>query len=124
MSPAGKVTDKNHVIRGIKYMGWKSKFIFLLLVYSSGFSTAVYFFGPEPKCDSFNKPNKQTDFNFEAFQQSSLFKGRDTKSEKFVQSFNAGLHKGINISKDTVLKVKELLKEHFEQRKTGQTGFK
>ena len=104
-------------------MGWKAKFIFLLFVYSSGFSTAVYFLGPEPKCDSL-KPDSKTDFNFEALQQSGFFQGHDQKAEKFVQSFSAGLHKGINISKDTILKVKELLKEHFKQRKTGQTGFK
>ena len=100
-------------------MGWKSKFIFILFIYLAGFSTAIYIMAPEPQNNSF-QPKKTS--NFDAFQQNNI--GRNQKSEEFVQSFNAGLHKGVGFSKEAVEKITKFIKEHIEQRKNGQTGFK
>ena len=104
-------------------MGWKSKLIVLLFFYSAGFSTAIYIFGPQPPNSLFKSGSHEV-FNFEAFQDENLLKGYSPESEKFVKSFNAGLHKGVDISKDTIRKLTALIKEKSEQKNAGQTGFR
>ena len=62
-------------------MGWKGKFIFLLIVYFAGFATAVYWLVP---ADEF-----QT-----ACEEDRVYSA--VKSDEFVKSFSAGMHKYVD----------------------------
>ncbi len=74
--------------------GWRIKFIFLLIVYFAGFATAIYTLAPVPE-------NKATSVVARASDEHRPY----ITSEKFVESFNTGMHKCINFGKDAALRV-------------------
>jgi hypothetical protein len=77
--------------------GWKRKFVFLLVVYFAGFATAIYTLAPVPKVAS--RTDEQT-FGYSAF-----------KSDEFAKSFNSGMHKCIDFSRDAALHVGRFIKQ-------------
>ena len=79
------------------------KFIFLLLVYFSGFATAVYFLAPAPEQQDIQSDTQNIDYS-----------GFDT--QQFVKSFNLGLHKCIYFGKEAALQTAQLIREKLQQR--------
>lgn len=82
--------------------GWRSKIIFLLVVYFAGFATAIYCLAPVPE----NQANQGAEKSFVC----SVF-----KSDEFAQSFNVGMHKCINFGKDIAGRAGEFLKQKFDE---------
>ncbi|UCG59983.1 MAG: hypothetical protein JSU70_10770 [Phycisphaerales bacterium] len=82
--------------------GWRSKFVFLLIVYFSGFATAIYFLGPAPKHKSGRTSAKSVSL-------SAL------KSDEFAQSLNTGMHKCVDFSKDAALRAAMFIKQKLEE---------
>lgn len=87
--------------------GWRSKFIFLLIVYFAGFATAIYTLAPAPK-------------NGKQLSLGSLVPTRSGQAEQFdkeqfVESFNAGMHKCVDFGKDAALQVAKYLREKAKE---------
>ena len=80
--------------------GWRTKFIFLLIVYFAGFATAIYMLAPAPE--------GTTDKSFGNI--SSSF-----DSEAFVKSFNTGIHKCLAFGKVAACHTAEFIKEKIEE---------
>jgi hypothetical protein len=74
--------------------GWRSKFIFLLVVYFAGFATAIYCLAPVFDISS-----------EKGFAHSAL------KSDEFAKSFNVGMHKCLDYSKGAARRMSAYLKE-------------
>jgi len=103
MSVSG-TADKNPFIRGRFLMRtWRSKLIFLLIVYFAGFATAIYCLAPVPENQDF-KPGEKS------------FTSSVLKSDEFARSFNAGMHKCLDFGKDAAQRVSTFLKEKLEDR--------
>jgi hypothetical protein len=80
--------------------GWKGKFVFLLMVYFSGFATAIYCLAPSPEA-----------------QMSEESSGHSAaRAQQFAQSFNIGMHKFLEVAKDITLEVSSLIKQKLDQR--------
>ena len=95
--------------KGKKLMrGWRSKFIFMLIVFFAGFATAIYILAPVPEGQ-------------DGQQEAKGLLDSTVKSGDFVQSFNAGLHKAVNFSKDAAQRTAKFLKKINEgqQKSTG-----
>ena len=85
--------------------GWKTKLIFLLIVYFAGFATAIYFLAPVPEGYAGGGCER-------SFEDSAL------KSDEFVQSFNAGMHKCVDFAKDAAWRTGRFIKEKLDERET------
>ncbi len=96
--------------------GWRTKFVFLLIVYFGGFATAIYPLAPVPE----NKANASANSSFwrskTAEEKSSVFSA--LKSEEFAKSFNTGIHKCIEFSKDAAWRTAKFIKQKIDQRQT------
>ena len=68
-------------------MGWRTKFVFVLIVYAAGFATAIYCLAPTP--------DPQTGPPLPVSQVRSAL-----KSQQLAKSFNSGMHKCIGFGKD------------------------
>lgn len=82
--------------------GWRTKFIFMLIVYFAGFSTAIYMLAPAPEGGT----NKSFGIPFS----SSKF-----DSQEFVKSFNAGIHKCLAFGKVAACHTADFIKEKIEE---------
>lgn len=82
--------------------GWRSKFVFLLIVYFSGFATAIYFLAPAPEHKSRRSSAKSI----------SLSK---LKSDEFAQSLSTGMHKCVDFSKDAALRAAKFVQQKIEE---------
>ncbi|MHC4293775.1 MAG: hypothetical protein ACYSTX_05710 [Planctomycetota bacterium] len=78
--------------------GWRSKIVFLLVVYFAGFVTGIYCLTPVPETQS----NQDTQGGFVH----SVI-----KSDEFAKSLNSGVHKCIAFSKDAAERAGEYIKE-------------
>jgi hypothetical protein len=95
---------KTYFLEGEVLMGaWRSKLIFLLIVYSAGFATAIYCLAPVPD-------EQRCQFSEKSFVYSAL------KSDEFAQSFNVGMHKCLNLGKDAVQRVSTFLKQELDDK--------
>lgn len=82
--------------------GWRTKFIFLLIVYFAGFATAIYMLAPTPDGSgdkSFGNTSSVSKFN----------------SQEFVESFNVGIHKCLAFGKVAAMHTADFLKEKIEE---------
>jgi hypothetical protein len=86
--------------------GWRSKLIFLLIIYFAGFATAIYTLAPTPKSDG-----KTT---LGGFVRHSEGESRIT-SEEFVESFNTGMHKCVDFGKEAACRTAKFLKEKIKK---------
>ncbi len=90
-------------------MRWKGKFIFLVIVYFTGFATAVYFLSPGP--DGANE---------QSLVRANSFAGRELKSDEFMQSFNAGLHKCVGFGKTAAVRMTGFIKQKMKEEKIDE----
>ncbi|MBL7189928.1 MAG: hypothetical protein ISS70_26660 [Phycisphaerae bacterium] len=82
--------------------GWRSRFIFTLVVYLAGFATAIYTLAPAPEgkaIEHSDKNSPQSKFN----------------SEEFVENFNTGMHKCLEFGKEAALRTGKLLREKVKE---------
>ncbi|MBN2592204.1 MAG: hypothetical protein JXA81_01765 [Sedimentisphaerales bacterium] len=82
--------------------GWRTKFIFMLIVYFAGFATAIYMLAPAPE--------GSTDKSFGKISSISTL-----NSEEFVESFNTGIHKCIAFGKVAACHTAEFIKEKIKE---------
>ncbi|MGD0785409.1 MAG: hypothetical protein ABR969_06325 [Sedimentisphaerales bacterium] len=90
-------------------MGWKGKFVFLLIVYFAGFATAVYYLAPQGPGEnnngvsaSFtNSSDKDYAAAFVNIRQkvAAEFKGIDT--QKYKDAFNRSMAKLLEMAKNS-----------------------
>lgn len=90
----------------IHVSGWRSKLIFLLIIYFAGFATAIYTLAPTPE------NNRQT--TLRGFVRPSEDNSRVTRQE-FVESFNAGMHKSVVFGKEAACRTAKFLKEKYKE---------
>ncbi len=82
---------------------WRGKFVFLLIVYFAGFATAIYALAPAPENQA--RQPREKSFTYSAF-----------KSDEFAHSFNTGMHKCIDFSKDFALRMGKFIKQKIDER--------
>ncbi len=87
-------------------MGWRTKFVSLLIVYAAGFATAVYCLAPTPE---------QTSSPLQLAQVGSAF-----NSQKLANSFNSGMHKCISFSKEAALETAKLIRTKMDEAAKSQ----
>ena len=83
--------------------GWRTKFIFLLIVYFAGFATAIYMLAPAP--DSAAGRNSQSSFA-EAF-----------KTDGWAKSLNSGMHKAVDNGKDAACRAGKFIKQKIDEKR-------
>jgi hypothetical protein len=86
-------------------MRWRGKIVFLLIVYFAGFATAIYTLAPVPE-------NQASQFRNNSVKYSAL------KSDEFAQSFNTGMHKCLDFSKDLAWRMGKYIKQKFDDRQS------
>jgi len=99
-------------------MGWKTKFIFLCIIYIAGFATAAYLLAPEPENSenySRDTESRKNSFEFKEFEHHN-----NAKSEEFVHTFNASLHQFVEFGKDAAIRVSQFLKQKWDERQESQ----
>ncbi len=98
--------------------GWRTKFIFLLIVYFGGFATAIYTLAPVSE----NNANASANSSFfrsnteVAEEKSSVFSA--VKSDEFKKSLNTGIHKCFEFSKDAAWRTARFIKQKIDERQT------
>lgn len=85
-------------------MGWRARFVFLLMIYVAGFMTAVYVMTPTQEGQGFSFKSK--DQLRDAIQPS-----------QFAQSVNAGLSKCADMSKTIAGHASVVIKQRLEERR-------
>jgi len=96
--------------------GWRSKLVFMLVVYFGGFATAIYTLAPAPE----NNDNASADSSFfrsvkaDVQEKSSVFSA--VKSDEFKNSVNSGLHKCFEFSKDAAWRTARFIKQKIDER--------
>jgi hypothetical protein len=89
-------------------MGWRTKFVFLLIVYCAGFATAIYCLAPTPEQKS------QQPLNVAQL-------GLALKSQEFIKSFNSGMHKCLGFSKEAAAEAAKLLQAKMDEAAKSQS---
>ena len=89
--------------------GWRTKFIFLLVVYFAGFATAIYCLTPVPE-------NQVSQAGEKSFAFSAV------KSDEFAQSFNAGMHKCLDFGKKVAWRTGKFIKQKYDERNLQADG--
>ena len=82
--------------------GWRTKFIFLLIVYFGGFATAIYMLAPAPEGSA--------EKSFDNIASASAF-----DSQEFTKSFNTGMHKCLAFGKEAACHTAEFIKEKIKE---------
>ena len=89
-------------------MGWRTKFVFLLIVYAAGFATAVYCLAPTPDPKS-GKPLQMAQVR------SALH------SQELIKSFNSGMHKCVELGKEAATEAAKLLQTKMNEAAKSQS---
>ena len=89
-------------------MGWRTKFVFLLIVYCAGFATAVYCLAPTPG----QKPGQP-------MQLAQV--GSALKAQEILKSFSSGMHKCIGFSKEAAEEAAKLLQTKIDEAAKSQS---
>ena len=84
-------------------MGWRSKFVFVLIVYFAGFATAIYCLAPAPQEAEGTTPQARGLFD-------SAF-----KSDQFARSVNTGVHKCVDLGKEAAIRTAQRITEKVEE---------
>jgi len=90
-------------------MGWKGKFVFLLIVYFAGFATAVYNFAPsgekDPDASAYVSNGSDTDYaaSFANLRDKAAARLREVDTQKFKDAFNSSMHKLLEMAKNSQL---------------------
>ena len=83
--------------------GFRSKLIFLFIVYFAGFATAIYILAPQPE-------KEIGQFNEKGLINSSF------DSEQFIASFNTGMHKCVDFGKEAALRTATFIKDKIREK--------
>ena len=83
--------------------GWRSRFIYTLVVFCAGFATAIYTLAPAPE-------EKTAGQRSERNSPVSKF-----NSEEFVEGFNTGMHKCLEFGKEAAMRTGKLLREKLKE---------
>jgi hypothetical protein len=95
--------------------GWRTKLVFLLIVYFGGYATAIYTLAPAPE----NKATASVGSSFfrslkaETDEKSSIFAA--VKSDEFKQSLNSGIHKCFEFSKDAAWRTARFIQQKIDE---------
>jgi hypothetical protein len=95
-------------------MGWKSKFILLLIVYFAGFATAVYNLAPA------SETGKEIKSTVPANQDKKSFAMSDVKTDEFIKTLNEQMHKCMAVGKDAALKAGKFMKQKYDERQQAK----
>ncbi len=90
-------------------MGWRTKFVCLLIVYFAGFATAVYCLAPRPEQNS--GASLQV-----ADVRSTL------KSEELARSVNSGMHKCIAFGREAAFEAARVFREKIDKAQSPADG--
>ena len=77
-------------------MGWRVKFVFVLMVYFTGFASAIYWLAPSPETSetrSFKLRLPSGSYN----------------KEELTQKVNSGMHKAVDLSRETAEQAGKLI---------------
>ena len=88
-------------------MGWRTKFVFLLIVYAAGFATAIYCLAPTP--DQKSPPLQLAQV------------GSALNSQQLIKSFNSGMHKCIGFSKEAAVEAAKLIRTKLDEAAKSQS---
>ncbi|MCH8194361.1 MAG: hypothetical protein IIA65_10155 [Planctomycetes bacterium] len=83
-------------------VGWRTKFVFMLIVYSAGFATAIYLTAPMPSEGRASQSQKN-----------GLYGSVD--SRKLAGAMNTGMHKVADLSKELAIRASALIKERVKE---------
>jgi len=82
--------------------GWRSRFIFTLIVYFAGFATAIYTLAPKPESEATQHSKKSAP-------------RAQFDSQEFVASFNTGMHKCLEFGKEAAQRTAKIVKEKVKE---------
>ena len=82
--------------------GWRTKFIFLLIVYFAGFATAIYALSPTPPDQRGDKGLLNSEFQVSSF----------------AKSFNSGMHKCIGAGKEAAQRAAKFIKQKIDEKQS------
>lgn len=83
-------------------MGWRTKFVFLLIVYCAGFATAVYCLAPTSKQDA-------------AGSLGLAGIAGTIKSEELARSVSSGIHKCVDLGQEAAVQVARRIQAQIEK---------
>ncbi len=92
--------------------GWRSKLIFMFILYFAGFATAVYMLAPQPDAE----PGQNNG------QEAIKARFANFDSEEFITSFNSGLHKSVDLGKEAALHLSKYIKEKAKDSEMLKTS--
>lgn len=87
---------------------WRSKLLFMLIVYFAGFATAVYFLAPADE-----EMTSSRNFN-------ESYRHRQLDTEQFAKTTSVRLHKLFSFAGDKASEVSELIKEKLAESRSGK----
>ena len=79
--------------------GFRTKVVFVLIIYFAGFASAIYCLAPVSANAAEQSVEVKKDFGYSVL-----------KSDEFAKSFNVGMHKCLDFSK----KAAEIIKQKFD----------
>ena len=83
--------------------GWRTKFIFLLIVYFAGFASAIYALAPAPQDQGGGKASLlNTDFQMSSF----------------AKSLNSGMHKAVAAGREAAQRAAKFVKQKFDEHQS------
>ena len=82
--------------------GWRSRFVFTLIVYFAGFATAIYALAPAPKSETTQESKRSKPY-------------AQFDSQEFVASFNTGMHKCLEFGKEAAQRTAKIVKEKVKE---------
>lgn len=90
-------------------MGWRTKFVFMLIVYAAGFATAIYCLAPAP--DQVPGSSEERALIDKAL-----------KSDEFARSVNSGMHKAIDFAKEAATQAGKRIRERIDEAQSKSDG--
>lgn len=84
---------------------WRAKLVTTAVIYGAGFLTAVYMLAPVPEEQHLNASEKE-----------ALKKALDR--QRVLQSLNKGLHKAVNLGKETAGRMAVTIREQVNEAST------
>ena len=89
-------------------MGWRTKFVFLLIVYCAGFATAIYYLAPTPA----GQPPQHLAL-------SQMTAGM--QPDRLLASLRSGMDKYLGLSKDAAQEAAKLLETKLNEATKSQS---
>ena len=88
-------------------IGWRTKFVFFLMVYFAGFATAIYFLAPV-----------SDNYKTNSLQSSKLYSM--INSGEMASAMHTGMHKAAILSKEIADKTSALIQQKIKHMQTQQ----